>query len=256
VTERGVSFTEVFNFRDLGGYRTADGRTVVWRRLFRSDDLSRLGEADRERFAALAIRTVVDLRRPEEVAVDGRIPEFDGFAYRHVHLVHPYWPRAEFADTPQRARYVVERYRELSVDAGDGIGQALRLTADERAAPLVFHCIAGKDRTGVVSALVLALLGVPDDDIADDYTLSEVAESAYWEYRKRTSPPVQGDRWTHITVSPRTAMLAFLDDLRARHGSIEGYVASVGVTGEHIASMRAHLLTPPSHTETGARERG
>jgi hypothetical protein len=244
VEQRGVAFSNVFNFRDLGGYRTDDGRLVQWRRLYRSDDLARLSVEDQEAFARLGIRTVVDLRRPEEVASDGRIPAFDGFTYHHVHLIHPYWPRMEFDDTAHRVRYLVERYDELVTDAADGIGQTLRLIADPQTAPLVFHCIAGKDRTGVVAALTLSLLGVPDAAIADDFTLSELAEAAYWDYRRRTDPTITTDRWRHITVSPREGMLAFLDGLRARHGSVAGYAVSVGVTADHVAAMRAHLLTP------------
>src|SRR2546421_7833212 len=102
--ERSVRLANLFNFRDLGGYSGAAGRSVVWRRLYRSDDLSRLTEAAQPDFSALGIRTVVDLRRPEEVAQDGRIPEFDGYAYRHVHLPHPYWQPAPFPDTAARAK--------------------------------------------------------------------------------------------------------------------------------------------------------
>jgi protein-tyrosine phosphatase len=243
MADRGVVFGRVFNFRDLGGYHTADGRSTRWQRLFRSDDLSRLGEDDRERFAALGIRTVVDLRRPHEVEADGRIPQLHDFDYRHIHLVHPPWPSATFADTSERASFVLERYREMSIEAADGIGQTLRLIADPGAAPLVFHCIAGKDRTGVVSALTLSLLGVPDDDIADDYELSELAEPEAWAYLTRERPDVRERRWKHITVNPRQGMLDFLADLRSRHGSVEGYATHVGVTPDHIAAMRAHLLS-------------
>jgi protein-tyrosine phosphatase len=243
VGDRGVMFSKVFNFRDLGGYPTADGRSVRWGRLFRSDDLSRLADEDRAAFAALGIRTVVDLRRPNEVEEDGRIPAFDGFSYRHVHLVHPKWPSQTFADTHERTAFVVERYHEMCDIAGGGLGEVLRLIADANAAPLVFHCIAGKDRTGVVAALTLSLLGVPDEVIADDYELSEAAEPLVWAYWETLYPEVAGKRWTHITVSPRRAMLDLLNDLRERHGSIAGYAASVGVTEEHIAALRAHLLT-------------
>lgn len=239
--ERRLRFENVFNFRDLGGYSTADGRVLRWGRLYRSDDLARLGELDRARFTALGIRTVVDLRRAEEVAADGRIPQFDGFTYRHVDLPHPYWPPAEFADTTERVRYLVQRYRELTTEAADGIGVALRLIADEHRAPLVFHCIAGKDRTGVLAALALALLGVADDEIAADFALSEISEAGYWDYRKRTDPTLTRRRWTHIQVCPGEGMRGFLDELRARHGSVAGYVAAAGVTADHVAAMREHL---------------
>ncbi len=241
----GVALTNIFNFRDLGGHRTRDGRVIRSHRLFRSDDLSRLSEHDRESFAALGIRTVVDLRRPNEVVADGRIPQFDGFAYHHVHLVHPIWPRRQFTDTDERATFVAERYREISVEAADGIAATLRLIADPDATPLVFHCIAGKDRTGVISALTLALLGVSDDDIADDYQLSELAEPAAWAYLTRDLPELKASRWQHIIVSPREGMLRFLSELRTDHGSVDGYAARVGVTADHIAAMRAHLLTQP-----------
>ena len=203
VPERGVKFARVFNFRDLGGYPTDDGRSVRWGRLFRADDLSRLGDDDRERFAALGIRTVVDLRRPNEVDEDGRIPAFDGVSYQHVHLEHRLWPPQEFADTGERVAYVVDRYRELRDEATEGLGEALRLIADPDAAPLVFHCIAGKDRTGVVSALTLSLLGVPDQVIAEDYELSEAAEPLVWAYRETINPELRGQAVAaHHGLSP------------------------------------------------------
>jgi protein tyrosine/serine phosphatase len=241
--ERGVAFTNVFNFRDLGGYRTADGHHVRWHRLFRSDDLTNLDGADTQRFARLGIRTVVDLRHPEEIDVIGRIPPLPGFAYHHAHLVHPAWPERTFADTAERAEFVRERYREILDEAATGVGQTLRLIADAEAAPLVFHCRAGKDRTGVISAVTLSLLGVPDEDIADDYQLSELAEEASWEFNVRTRPELRGKRWQHITVSPRAAMLGVLADIRAQHGSVAAYAESVGLTPTHLAAMRAHLLT-------------
>jgi protein tyrosine/serine phosphatase len=217
------------------------GQTVAWHRLYRSDDLGRLRDEDFDRFASLGIRTVVDLRRPREVADLGRIPELDGVTYHHVHMAHPQWPSQRFADTAERTAFVIERYREMSLAGGSGIGAALRLIADADTAPLVFHCIAGKDRTGILSALTLALLGVDDETIADDYALSERAEPAAWAYYARIKPDVV--RPAHIIVSPREAMLAFLEELRATHGSVEAYTRTIDVTDEHVAGMRDHLLT-------------
>lgn len=240
--QRVMPLPDVFNFRDLGGYAAADGQTVAWGRLFRSDDLSRLTEAGQKVFVELGIRTVVDLRRPEEVAEDGRIPEFDGYAYQHIFLPHPHWPHAEFADTSARARYLADRYAELADHAAVGLGEALRTIAEAGNAPLVMHCIAGKDRTGTLSALTLSLLGVADDDVAEDFALSEAAEPLYREYLRRTDPEAAAKRWQHIIVSPREAMVLFLAELRKRHGSVPEYAASIGVTADHVAAMRAHLL--------------
>lgn len=242
MAERGVAFTNVFNFRDLGGYRSAAGTSVRWNRLFRSDDLSRLVDDDARRFGELGIRTVVDLRRPDELEEIGRIPTLPGFAYHHAHLAHPMWPEETFIDTAHRAAYVRKRYLEILDSGRVGVGQTLRLIADTNAAPLVFHCMAGKDRTGIISALTLSLLGVPDDDIADDYHLSELAERATWGYLTRDKPELDKQRWQHVTVNPRDGMLGMLTDLRDKHGSVAGYADSVGVSADHVAAMRAHLL--------------
>jgi protein tyrosine/serine phosphatase len=230
-----VTFTDLYNFRDLGGYRNADGRTVAWRRLFRSDDLGRLAcDEDQDRFRALGIRTVVDLRRPEEVAESGRVPAFTGLAYHHLHLVHPQWDPQDSSGLAERTNFLVARYSEMAATGGDAIGEALRLIADARSAPLVVHCIAGKDRTGLVSALTLSLLGVDDEAIGADYALSETSEAAFRAARGEQPKPYM--------VSPAAAMTGFLDELRAGYGSIEAYAKSIGVSEDHSAAMRAHLL--------------
>ncbi|MBX6750466.1 MAG: tyrosine-protein phosphatase [Micromonosporaceae bacterium] len=234
--ERAIPFRRIYNFRDLGGYPTGDGRTVAWRRLFRSDDLSRLTIEDADRFAALGIRTVIDLRRPTEIAEIGRIPEFTGVDYRHAHLVYPPWGPEDYADLAGRISYLTERYREMAVTGGEGIGLALRSIAEAEAAPLAVHCFVGMDRTGIVSALTLSLLGVPDEVVAAEYALSEAAVPAL--------QAAHNIRLSRFGVTPAGAMINFLAALRSEHGSLEAYAKSIGVTDDHIAAMRAHLLTP------------
>ncbi len=242
MVERGVTFSKVFNFRDLGGYPTVDGRQVRWQRLFRSDDLARLTETDAQRFGELGIRTVVDLRRPDEIEDHGRIRELPSYSYHHLHLRYPDWPQRTFVDTTQRVAYVRERYNEM-LDAGRvAVGETLRLIADADSVPLVYHCRAGKDRTGVISAVTLSLLGVADEDIADDYQLSELAEEPAWAHLTEHRPELANERWKHITVNPREGMLGVLADLRTKYGSVAGYAESVGVSAGHVAAMRAHLL--------------
>jgi protein-tyrosine phosphatase len=237
-----ICFDNVFNFRDLGGYRTADGRTVRWRRLYRADDLCRLDGADLERFAALGIRTVVDLRRPNELEEYGRIPAADGFEYRHIHVKHPKWEPADFTAPGARAEYLVDRYLEMLDMGSEGIAEALRTVADPAAAPIVFHCLAGKDRTGLVAAFTLHLLGVSDDDVADDYARSELAEPPNWAWLARHRPEPPPRRWEQFTVSPREAILRVFARVRAEHGTIPDFLQSIGVTRAHADAMREHLL--------------
>lgn len=242
MSDRAVTFANIHNFRDMGGFSGLDGATVRRGQLYRSDDLSRVVGEDQAIFQALGVRTVVDLRRPVEIDNIGRIPSFDGFTYHHVHLDYPSWPARSFANTSERAEYVTERYLEMAETATAGLGRTLRMIADAEYAPLVFHCIAGKDRTGVVAALTLSLLGVSDQDIADDYHLSELAEAANWAWYASRDSNLVDKRWQAITVSPPEGMLDFLTELRRRHGTVEAYAQGIGVTPADLTALRTHLL--------------
>ncbi len=233
VTLRAIEFSDIYNFRDLGGYPTTNGRTTAWQRVYRADDLCRLTDDDKPRFAELGIRTVIDLRRPEEVARRGRVPEFTAVDYHNLHLVHADWDMRLFDNTDERTAFLRERYLDMAVTGAEAIGTSLRLIADADSSPLVVHCIAGKDRTGMVCALTLSLLGVADELVADDYALSEAPAQAYHLRRADPYPTL---------IAPAAAMLGFLDGLRSTHGSIEAYVNSLGVSDGHIAAMRGHLL--------------
>lgn len=245
--ERLVSFSTVFNFRDLGGYPAAAGRRIRWRHVYRADGLFRLAPEDLAGFAALGLGCVIDLRRPDEVAADGRVAEHLGLRYHHVNFNVEPWPWMEL--TPEdMPRYLADRYATMAEEGirdDAPVGAALRLLAAETQ-PLVFHCAAGKDRTGVLAALTLALLGVADQDIADDYQLSAEAERRYQRWRASLTPD-QGEEDGHapawvVNPAPREAMLLFLAELRDRHGSVEEYIKRAGVGDEHVAMLRDRLL--------------
>jgi protein tyrosine/serine phosphatase len=240
---RSLPFSTSYNFRDVGGYAGLDGRTVSWRRLFRADSLHRLKGTDLEAFHALGVRTVIDLRRPFEVQEHGRVPHSDGLDYRNLVVEHVDWETVEEpADLPHE-RWLADRYLNFAEDGRAGLAGALGVIADPAAAPVVVHCMAGKDRTGVVCALTLSLLGVSDADIARDYALTEVAMASLTAYLLKTKPEVVQDKY-HMFDCPQDAMLLFLRDLRERHGSVEQYVREIGIGTEELADLRAHLLTP------------
>lgn len=239
---RNLGFSATYNFRDVGGYTGLDGRTVRWRRLFRSDALHRLGEADTDAFAALGVRTVIDLRRPFEIERFGRVAERYGLDYRNLVLKHVDWEEVEHPEDVVHERWLADRYLNFAEDGRHAILESLRVIADPASAPVIVHCMAGKDRTGTVCALTLSLLGVSDEDIAADYALTTAAMARLTAYLSEKHPEaVEGNQ--HMFDSPAGAMLMFLADLRALHGSVEGYVTEIGLTGDEIASMRAHLLT-------------
>ncbi|WP_371685799.1 tyrosine-protein phosphatase [Micromonospora sp. MW-13] len=238
---RRISFSTMFNFRDVGGYPTGDGRAVAWGRLYRSDSPHRIDGADRDAFVALGIRTVIDLRRPFEVARDGRVPELDGLTYRHIHPEHTAWSESQYEPGSSLARYLADRYADLAGTGAAGLAEAVGLIADGAAAPVVVHCVAGKDRTGIVCALTLSALGVSDADIAADYALSTEAAARFSAWVAATTPETE-ELPAPFLASPAEAMSLFLTELRAGHGSAEEYLRHAGVTDAQLAALRDHLL--------------
>jgi protein-tyrosine phosphatase len=240
--DRTLPFATMFNFRDVGGYAGHEGRAVRWRRLFRSDSLHRLNGSDDRAFAALGVRTVIDLRRPHEVTRDGRVPAYDGLGYRHIHPEHQDWDEIPFEERVGVARYLANRYADLTEQGRAGIASAVGVIADAESAPVVVHCVAGKDRTGVVCALTLSVLGVSDEDIAADYSLSTAASERFTAWL-RAQDRLKREVPQPYFSSPAEAMLLFLAELRERHGSAEGYLLAAGLRPDQIEALRTHLLT-------------
>ncbi|MGW5671743.1 tyrosine-protein phosphatase [Micromonospora sp. NPDC003776] len=234
-------FPALFNFRDVGGLTGHDGRQVRRGRLYRSDSLHRITETDQAAFTALGIRTVIDLRRPTEVARDGRVPAYDGLTYRHIHPEHQDWATVPYDPEESLARWLADRYAALAQTGTAGLAEAVGLIADSVNAPLVVHCVAGKDRTGVVCALTLAVLGVADDDIAADYALSTEASERFSAWVAATLPEVEQPPRPYL-ASPAEAMSLFLTELREGYGSVDGYLRHAGVTDAQLDGLRAHLL--------------
>jgi protein-tyrosine phosphatase len=244
VVERLIAFQQVFNFRDLGGYATGDGRAVRWRTLFRADGLNRLQPGEEDAFEALGIATVVDLRTAEEADHGGRLPAHVwDVAYHHLPMfdVLPDWPE----DIGDPGDYLSDRYLEMFTTGRDTVASTFELLAHPSSYPLVFHCTAGKDRTGILAALVLAVVGVPDDVIAADYALSQQAmerlvawardQQGVFARPRGPVPSIAGE------ARPET-ILGFLGKLRARGGSEDGFLAALGIDAAAAAAVRQLLL--------------
>ena len=157
--------------------RPRGGGHLAWRRLFRADGLTRLNEDDCAALTELGLATVIDLRTASEVNDRGRFPtETVEVEYHHLPLTDsipgteevPDWGEADVRDG---------RTCHLLAEGESSIARAITLLASDGSLPAVFHCSAGKDRTGVLAAIVLGGLGVPDDVIVDDYALSAVGTS-------------------------------------------------------------------------------
>ena len=241
VDTRHLTYDLVFNLRDLGGYPTADGRMVRWRTLYRGDGLHRLTH---DTFAELGIRTVLDLRTPGEIEERGRV-DADGVAWYHLPVLHTVWDRGMFDEEIGAARFLADRYLVMLEEGAAALGEAIAILSGHANVPAAFHCAAGKDRTGVLAALVLSLLGVDDDTVAHDYQLSRLGMGRMVEWVKATYPDradVMSQQPSAFLDAPEEAMRLFLADLRERHGSPLDYAAGVGAGAEIVATLRDNLL--------------
>ena len=243
--DRRIALGGPVNFRDLGGYPTAGGRTVRWGRVYRSDSLHRLDPADAPRLADLGIVTAIDFRANDELDHIGIGPlgELD---VRHVHLatVDRAMHGRQMPDISQ-TRTAAEIYFTMLETGAPSYAEALRELAEPGALPAVFFCMAGKDRTGVFAALLLGLLGVADADIVADYALtSEVLEEIHARHRREV--PAIDEQWANLPPDiagafPRT-MEGLLAEVRDRYGSWDGYATEIGVDTSTLTTLTTSLL--------------
>lgn len=241
---RALPLEGCVNFRDLGGYATRDGRTLQWRHLFRADGLNRLTEGDRELFVDLGVATVIDLRTVDEATTRGRFP-VDLVPVRYLGLpLTDVLPGSEDMPSWRESSYVASRYVAMVTDGAPVLTRAIGALAEAGSLPAVFHCSAGKDRTGVLAALILAFLGVPDETIIDDYMLSAAAMDRLLERLTAEYPDSVEEVLRYapsiLHVMPET-MVEFLATVRSEFGGYDALERSLGV-GPAMDRLRVSLL--------------
>ena len=248
--DRRIALPGTQNLRDLGGYPAADGN-VRWRTLLRSDALHRLDDAGRAALSGLGLRTVIDLRTDREVEAAPSALDGTGAATFHVPL---FSDEAISRLPPERAAI----YRYMIDDCGTAIAEAIGRLCAAGALPGLIHCTAGKDRTGLVVALVLDVIGVPDDLIAADYAMSAAGvDPAAARAIRRVRAASGVGRWLDLGAlgaSPRVITTA-LARVRGQAGSAAGYLARHGLTGPELDRLRGALVTGTGRTDARPAER-
>lgn len=245
---RHLDLEGTVNLRDLGGYETAEGRRTRWRTFLRCGTMHRITDASKAALVDMGLRTVIDLRTTVEIQDQPNVfAGSDHVAYRRQNMV---------GDEPQSDSSVTDVMGEVSEMILSSYGRTLdsrqeqvRLTlaalAEPGALPAVYHCAGGKDRTGMISALLLGIAGVPDKTIAQDYALS--ATYLLDRYMTEQAPPgmVAGSYTAQDyqdEFCPPEGMLAVLTHLRDRYGGVEGYVRAAGLGDLEIDRLRSALV--------------
>jgi protein-tyrosine phosphatase len=233
-----------YNFRDLGGYPTTDGGSTRWRQLYRSDTLHDLTETDLVAVRGMGLRTIIDLRTAAELETTGRGPlEGEDIRYLHLSVIQGAMSEEPSAFPPLAEldlAYVYWRWLESSpqafLDALTALGRA-------ESYPVVFHCAAGKDRTGVLAALVLDIIGVDRRAIIDDYALTATRLDSIL-MRQRNDPETAQrmiDAPQLFTAESQT-MEAFLDVLYETHGGARTWALASGVNVESLDELNRILV--------------
>ena len=244
---RLIGLEAVHNFRDLGGYPTASGRSTKWRTLFRSDGLYRLrGADDMSRVRQLGLKSVIDLRTEREQRDQGIFPTDDiEVSFHHLSIVDVTWSDTKTPEFDDEVEFLVWGYRDMLEIGSSRFADAMHVLAQTDSMPAVFHCAAGKDRTGVLAALLLSSLGVDDAHICADYGLTQDAMQRTIAWSKVHRPEL-AERYANIpkaylAADPR-AMQIVLTELAQQHGSVRNYVREIGVADATVEALGDLLL--------------
>jgi protein-tyrosine phosphatase len=231
-----LRFPGLLNVRELGGLPTRDGATTRWRSLLRADDLVNLSDEGTRALADYGVRTVVDLRWPGEVAAKSHPLAHDAHGVRYHQISLLAGDEMEWASLSGECAKEMWKCAVLE-HTRPQLKEVLDVIADADTAPLVFHCVAGKDRTGVVAALLLALADVEPDAIAADYAASSACLADAYLLRY---PNLEREDIFEALRCPEEGvhnMLAYL----SQYGGAAGYLGSIGLADATIARLRARL---------------
>ena len=251
IAERELPLAGGVNFRDVGGYRTTDGRAVRWGRIYRAGSLAELTEADVTYLGRLGLRLSCDLRSREEVENNpDRLPP--GAIARQTPIAAEVGRLRRLVTLFRLRRRIQKMLQQVYVimldQNGPLLAGILRAAADPPNLPLVIHCTAGKDRTGLAVALLLLSLGVPEETVIADYTLSN---RAFGVLAERMRPELallytfgfSEERLRPFLLAEAPTLTGALAHLRRRYGSVEAYLRRAGLTGNDFERLRQTLLT-------------
>ena len=252
--KRHIPLGSLQNLRDLGGYSTTDGRKTRWRTFLRSAGMTQLTSDDQQVMLDNGVGAVVDLRSHQNIKeAPNPFADHDDVTYHHF----DFWGDSVDDFKSSRASLTQEEkladlYRMGFTACEEIIGEIMSTIADAGTHATVFHCAAGKDRTGMVAALLLGLARVPHETIVADYALTEKYLDSL--LRDHTNPDpmfipeeenpdpngVSLPLYFHSCL-PGTMALA-LDFLDERYGSIEGYVRKIGLSDAQIQKLRSKFV--------------
>ena len=243
--ERHYPFEGCFNFRDIGGYRNQDGKRVKKGLYFRAGRQDRMSDTDLSQLSDLKISTQIDLRRPDEVLEQGKGPlQAMGAKYINIAVI-PQGGSDQLSRLVGDTGISGKRYLGYLEFGPTSWLRLFGILSELDNLPVVLHCTAGKDRTGVSTAFLLSILGVSRDVIEADYLLTNLDTERQADFIESTVGYPEGyDRERMIAIAgvPETAMKDFLDGVESKWGTVIEYLKKIGITQEQMDTIRYNFL--------------
>ena len=244
-SERHYSFEGCFNFRDIGGYLNQEGKKVKRGLYFRAGRQDRMTNKDLAQLSDLNIATQIDLRKQEEVLDQGKGPLQDmGAKYINISVI-PEGGSEKLNKLVGDTGISGKRYLGYLEFGPTSWLRLFGILAEEENLPVLLHCTAGKDRTGVSTAFLLSVLGVSRDIIEADYLLTNLDTERQADFIESTVGYPEGynrEKMISIAGVPKDAMKDFLDGVESKWGSVIEYLEKIGVTREQMDQVRLNFL--------------
>ncbi len=239
-----IQLEGAYNVREVGGYSTRDGRFTKPGILFRADSLHALTLADQQTINNLGIGTIIDLRHPQETRRYPNIfAQSEFINYLNIPFYHGW---RDLFPQGQRPRSLTELYTTILDNCHETIWQVLTAVANPQNYPLLVHCQVGKDRTGMLIALLLWAVNVPEEVIVADYALSSsYLQPILNDYRQQATARGYHQRYfQQLLKSPPKAMQNTLHHLHHKYSSVTNYLRIVGLDEDQLRTLR-HILVFP-----------
>jgi protein-tyrosine phosphatase len=271
--DRAIHLQGTSNTRDIGGYQTGDLRTLRWGQIIRSDNLSRLTASDFQILEEIGVKTVIDLRTDREreqlptVWLGENPPQFFHFPVGDAHndwfsAQRRMMKRNRFTEK-QASKHMVEGYRMIAQEGVPSFSKFMDLVLDQSNWPILIHCNAGKDRSGVAVTLILEALGVDRETIMEEFLLtnqmSRTEEKAAFLANERNdySGGIRSGRapsaraWFPIVGVQAEMLEAFYATVNEQYGSVEAFLTTIGADPTAREALLTTLTTDPTRFVMG-----
>lgn len=238
--DRFIPIKGAWNFRDTGGYITKNGKSIKWKNVYRAGQLSKITEEDISYLKDLGIKTIIDLRTIRELETQPNVV-MDNINDIHMPINDSDYCEDNCKTNKNLNEVMKNSYMYMIDKRAEKFGHVLKLFTSEENFPIVFHCMAGKDRTGITALLLYMIAGLDEDTIISDYTLSNYASSRILDYFETFG--LDREEMYEYAIADEKWIIDVIDYINEKYNNVEEYLISkAGLTKEEVDSIYYNLI--------------